>query len=162
MAHYISFDRISSYQLMWILIMFDLPTETKKQRKAATDFRKSLIADGFTMFQFSIYVRNCASRENTDVHVKRIKNSLPEEGKVCIITITERQFREIILLKGKEDTTHPGCYTTRIILKSKRRTNTSKTRISIKKLPITRSFYNPINHCKCLYIRQIQILRCDL
>lgn len=82
MAHYISFDRISSYQLMWILIMFDLPTETKKQRKAATDFRKSLIADGFTMFQFSIYVRNCASRENTDVHVKRIKNSLPEEGKV--------------------------------------------------------------------------------
>ena len=74
MAHYISFDRISSYQLMWILIMFDLPTETKKQRKAATDFRKSLIADGFTMFQFSIYVRNCASRENTDVHVKRIKN----------------------------------------------------------------------------------------
>lgn len=72
MAHYISFDRISSYQLMWILIMFDLPTETKKQRKAATDFRKSLIADGFTMFQFSIYVRNCASRENTDVHVKRI------------------------------------------------------------------------------------------
>ena len=64
MAHYISFDRISSYQLMWILIMFDLPTETKKQRKAATDFRKSLIADGFTMFQFSIYVRNCASREN--------------------------------------------------------------------------------------------------
>ena len=60
MAHYISFDRISSYQLMWILIMFDLPTETKKQRKAATDFRKSLIADGFTMFQFSIYVRNCA------------------------------------------------------------------------------------------------------
>lgn len=72
MAHYISFDRISSYQLMWILIMFDLPTETKKQRKADTDFRKSLIADGFTMFQFSIYVRNCASRENTDVHVKRI------------------------------------------------------------------------------------------
>ena len=104
MAHYISFDRISSYQLMWILIMFDLPTETKKQRKAATDFRKSLIADGFTMFQFSIYVRNCASRENTDVHVKRIKNSLPEEGKVCIITITERQFREIILFEGKKKT----------------------------------------------------------
>lgn len=104
MAHYISFDRISSYQLMWILIMFDLPTETKKQRKAATDFRKSLIADGFTMFKFSIYVRNCASRENTDVHVKRIKNSLPEEGKVCIITITERQFREIILFEGKKKT----------------------------------------------------------
>lgn len=81
MAHYISFDRISSYQLMWILIMFDLPTETKKQRKAATDFRKSLIADGFTMFQFSIYVRNCASRENTDVHVKESRIAFQKKAK---------------------------------------------------------------------------------
>lgn len=45
MAHYISYDRISSYQLMWILIMFDLPTETKQQRKAASEFRKYLISD---------------------------------------------------------------------------------------------------------------------
>ena len=42
MAHYVSYDRISSYQLMWILIMFDLPTETKMQRKDASDFRKYL------------------------------------------------------------------------------------------------------------------------
>lgn len=100
MTHYVSYDRISSYQLMWILIMFDLPTETKMQRKDASDFRKYLISDGFTMFQYSIYVRNCASRENTDVHIKRIKKQIPNEGKVCIITITERQFREILLFEG--------------------------------------------------------------
>lgn len=104
MAHYISYDRISSYQLMWILIMFDLPTETKKQRKAASEFRKYLISDGFTMFQFSIYVRNCASRENTEVHIRRIKQNLPVEGKICIISITERQFREIQLFEGTKKT----------------------------------------------------------
>lgn len=97
---YITYNRVSSYQLMWILIMFDLPTETKRQRKLYNEFRKSLLKDGFTMFQFSIYVRNCASRENTKVHIDRIKNILPEEGKICIITITERQFNEILLFEG--------------------------------------------------------------
>ena len=84
--------------------MFDLPTETKKQRKAAAEFRKYLISDGFTMFQFSIYVKNCASRENTSVHIRRVQRNLPEEGKVCIITITERQFREIMMFDGVKKT----------------------------------------------------------
>lgn len=104
MAHYVSYDRISSYQLMWILVMFDLPTETKKERKAASEFRKYLISDGFTMFQFSIYVRNCASRENTEVHISRVKKHLPDKGKICVISITERQFREILLFEGTNKT----------------------------------------------------------
>lgn len=89
---------------MWILVMFDLPTDTKEQRRNYTDFRKMLVKDGFTMFQFSIYVRNCASRENTKVHIERVKNNLPEEGKICIITITERQFNDILLFEGIKKT----------------------------------------------------------
>ena len=50
-------ERFSEYRIMWILVFFDLPTETKKERKIYTDFRKKIISDGFTMFQFSIYVR---------------------------------------------------------------------------------------------------------
>lgn len=97
---WISYDRISSYRLMWILIMFDLPTETKMQRKTASDFRKLLIKDGFTMFQFSIYVRNCASIENAGVHIDRIKRIIPNDGKVCIMKITERQFNDILIFEG--------------------------------------------------------------
>ena len=41
---------------------------------AATDFRNKLQKDGFTMFQFSIYIRHCASSENADVHIKRVKS----------------------------------------------------------------------------------------
>lgn len=48
-------DRFSEYRIMWVLVLFDLPTETKKDKKAYTDFRKNLQKDGFTMFQFSIY-----------------------------------------------------------------------------------------------------------
>lgn len=104
---FISYKRISSYKLMWILVMFDLPTETKQQRKDAAGFRKILLQDGFTMFQFSIYVRNCASRENTKVHIDRIRRLLPDEGEICIITVTERQFNDIMLFRGAKKTAPP-------------------------------------------------------
>ena len=102
-------DRFSEYRIMWILVLFDLPTETKKDKKAYIDFRKNLQKDGpmnwqscFTMFQFSIYVRHCASSENAEVHIKRIKSFLPEYGQVGIMCITDKQFENIELFYGKK------------------------------------------------------------
>ena len=94
-------SRISEYRVMWILVFFDLPTETKKERKAAGKFRKDLIQDGFTMFQFSIYIRNCPSMENAQMHIRRVKSVIPEYGKVGIICITEKQFDSMELFVGK-------------------------------------------------------------
>lgn len=88
-------DRFSEYRIMWVLVFFDLPTETKKERKASAKFRKQLIEDGFTMFQFSIYLRHCPSAENADVHIKRVKLFLPEHGKVGIMRITDKQFGDM-------------------------------------------------------------------
>jgi len=87
---------------MWVLVFFDLPTETKKDRRAATRFRKNLLDDGFTMFQFSIYMRFCASRENANVHTRRVKHSLTEYGKVGILQITDKQFGMIELFFGQK------------------------------------------------------------
>ena len=87
---------------MWVLVLFDLPTDTKKDRKAATYFRNKLLKDGFTMFQFSIYIRHCASSENADVHIKRVKSFLPEYGKVGILCITDKQFGSLELFFGKK------------------------------------------------------------
>ncbi len=95
-------DRISEYRVMWVLVFFDLPTETKKDRKASALFRKNLIKDGFTMFQFSIYIRHCASQENAMVHIKRVKSFLPEYGQVGIMSITDKQFGNIQLFYGKK------------------------------------------------------------
>jgi len=80
---------------MWVLTMFDLPTDTKKARKAYTRFRKTLLKDGFAMLQFSIYVRHCASEENTEVHIKRVERALPQDGEVRIITITDKQYERM-------------------------------------------------------------------
>ena len=60
-------ERISEYRVMWLMVLFDLPTETKRDIRAYSVFRKNLMKDGFTMFQFSIYIRHCASMENAEM-----------------------------------------------------------------------------------------------
>lgn len=95
--------KLNKYRIMWVMVQFDLPTETKAERKAAGNFRKFLLKDGFNMFQFSIYVRFCASFENAKVHIKRVKAELPRKGKVAIIRITDKQFGMIELFHGKKE-----------------------------------------------------------
>ncbi|PIQ11079.1 MAG: CRISPR-associated endonuclease Cas2 [Ignavibacteriales bacterium CG18_big_fil_WC_8_21_14_2_50_31_20] len=95
---------ISQYKVMWILVFFDLPTDTKIERKIYSKFRKELIKDGFSMFQFSIYLRHCSSRENRDVHVKRVKKIIPEKGNVGILSITDKQFEMLEIFDGRKKT----------------------------------------------------------
>lgn len=80
---------------MWVLVFFDLPTDTKTDRKEAALFRKRLLEDGFAMFQFSFYIRHCASIENAEVHIRRVRTLLPRHGKVGIISITDKQFGDM-------------------------------------------------------------------
>ena len=99
-----SYDRLNQYRILWILVFFDLPTETKKERKVAQQFRKRIMADGFTMFQFSIYLRHCSSKENSEVHVKRVKSLLPEKGHIGILTVTDKQFGDMEIFFGQKET----------------------------------------------------------
>jgi len=98
----INTERLNAYRIMWTIVMYDLPTETKKERKVASKFRKDLLKDGFSMFQFSLYVRHSASSENADVHKRRVKNSLPEHGKIGILQITDKQFGQMEIFYGKK------------------------------------------------------------
>ena len=87
---------------MWLFVFFDLPTNTKTERKAASRFRKGLLTDGFTMMQYSVYVRHCASKENADVHIKRVKMMIPGKGQVSILEITDKQYGTIFNFWGKK------------------------------------------------------------
>ncbi|MFI4859347.1 MAG: CRISPR-associated endonuclease Cas2 [Phycisphaerales bacterium JB063] len=87
---------------MWVLTMFDLPTDTKRAKKAYAQFRKKLLKDGFAMMQYSVYVRHCASQENAEVHIQRVEKALPADGEVRIITITDRQYERMRCFWGKK------------------------------------------------------------
>ena len=54
------------------------------------------------MMQYSVYTRHCASRENAEVHIKRVKSTLPAEGMISIINVTDKQFGDIQNFWGKK------------------------------------------------------------
>ncbi|MBN2424998.1 MAG: CRISPR-associated endonuclease Cas2 [Calditrichaceae bacterium] len=94
--------RLNAYRIMWLFVFFDLPTNTKKERKAASKFRNDLLRDGFTMMQYSVYIRHCASKENAEVHSQRVRTMIPEKGQISILMITDKQYGSIINFWGNK------------------------------------------------------------
>ena len=104
---------LSAYRLMWIMTLFDLPTHTKAERKAASKFRNYLLDQGFQMSQFSVYLRMVSGKEQANTLYKRIKDNLPEGGRVDIVTITDKQYENIYSFAGRvrQERKNPKQYT---------------------------------------------------
>ena len=81
---------------MWILVMFDLPTDTKPQRKAASKFRNFLLDEGYERSQFSVYARFVNGKESFAARVNKIERNLPDSGDVQFLNFTDRQYRDIV------------------------------------------------------------------
>ena len=109
--------RLNAYRIMWLFVFFDLPTNTKNgeakkilykpERRHAVQFRKALEKDGFTMMQYSVYVRHCASKENMQVHIKRVRRSMPPTGFTSILAVTDKQYGDILNFWGKSERAKP-------------------------------------------------------
>ncbi len=83
---------LSSYKIMWLVVVFDLPVGTKTERRSATGFRNMLIDEGFIMKQFSVYLRACPNRPGADALAHRIGKRAPSEGDVSIMFFTDKQY----------------------------------------------------------------------
>ena len=102
---------LSGYRIMWLMVMFDLPVLTPKERKQASDFRNGLLDLGFEMQQFSVYLRCCPSYRQTETYSQKIVKSLPSGGKVSIIQITDKQLERVQSFQGgsrKKQLSAPG------------------------------------------------------
>lgn len=87
---------------MWLFAMFDLPVTTKEARRAYTNFRKALIREGFSMLQYSVYARYCASEDKSFVYRRRLQPLFPPAGQVRLMAVTDRQFGKMEVFGGKK------------------------------------------------------------
>ena len=92
---------LSGYRLMWIVTLFDLPVITKTQRKHAADYRKDLLKRGFQMAQLSCYFKYCRDKEQAEAIVRGVAASVPKDGRVDVILITDRQYANITTIRGE-------------------------------------------------------------
>lgn len=86
---------------MWLFVLFDLPVKKRIQRKQYTEFRRNLIAEGFSMLQYSVYAVYCTSRENSITYYNHVKKRLPEGGQVRVVSVTDKQFSDMAVFYGK-------------------------------------------------------------
>ena len=84
----------------WLMAMFDLPVLLDEERKEATRFRNALLDDGFIMIQYSIYVRICKNQDDIFKHISRVKSFTPQKGNIRLLQVTEKQYEQMIMLRG--------------------------------------------------------------
>jgi len=93
---------LSEYHAMWLFALFDLPVTTAAARREYSRFRTSLLKEGFSMLQFSVYARYCGSEERSNAIRKRLRPILPPGGQVRFLSVTEKQFGKMEVFYGKK------------------------------------------------------------
>ncbi len=91
-------------RFMRLLVFFDLPTTTKAHKRAYVQFRRFLLQDGYDMIQWSVYGRVVNGADQAEKHYRRLAVSLPEEGSIRCLQVSEKQFAGMKLLLGKKKT----------------------------------------------------------
>ena len=88
------------YNFVRIILFFDLPMNTKKEKRVYQHCRKYLIQNGYMMMQFSVYCKIFANREAAVNHVCILKRNVPKEGQIRILLVTEKQYSKIQIIVG--------------------------------------------------------------
>jgi CRISPR-associated protein Cas2 len=87
---------------MRLIVFFDLPTKTKKDRRIYIVFRKKLLENGFFMLQYSVYCRICKGMQLSRKYIEYIKKVAPPNGNIRILQTTDKQFGDMEIIIGKK------------------------------------------------------------
>ena len=91
-----------NYKFMRLLVFFDLPMLTDKNRHEYAKFHKFLVRNGFIMMQKSVYSKLVINNVTSHSVKQNVRNNLPPEGVVELLEVTENQFSRIEYLVGEE------------------------------------------------------------
>ena len=87
---------------MWLMALFDLPVETKEQRREYAQFRKLLLKQGFVQLQLSVYARFSGSEESAEAVRTRIRGAIPPYGQVRLLAVTDHQYGRMEVWFGRK------------------------------------------------------------
>lgn len=90
----------SPYRIMRLLLFFDLPMNTREERRVYTKFRKYLVNNGFSMVQFSVYVKIFPNRVSMTQYTQTLRNNLPSKGSIRVMGVTDKQYERMMIMVG--------------------------------------------------------------
>lgn len=86
---------------MRIIVFFDMPMETEKEKKAYRKFIRFLNKEGYIMLQKSLYSKLVVNQSMEKSVLNRLRNNNPESGLIQVLKVTEKQFASIENICGK-------------------------------------------------------------
>ena len=89
---------------MRIMLFFDIPSVTSRDRRNYRLFVNGLANEGFLQMQESVYTKLVLNRSSVDLAINRVRKFLPPDGLVQVLVVTEKQFSSIVDLVGKAKT----------------------------------------------------------
>ena len=95
-------EKVDRLRQMRIIVLYDLPTLTKKNRQDFHSFHKYLLGNGYYMLQFSVYVKLCHTFDYAQESAQKLEQNYPEVGNVKYFIITEKEFRNMKMIVGKK------------------------------------------------------------
>lgn len=85
---------------MRLIVFFDLPVGTSKQRREYSKFHKYLEKNGWLMMQESVYSKLAVNDKVVDGILNKLRDNRPPEGIVQVLKVTEKQFANIEYITG--------------------------------------------------------------
>lgn len=85
---------------MWLIAMFDLPTNTKQERHDMTAFRKFLLSQGLFRMQYSVYARFCDNSRLTETVIRHVRQAVPPHGEIRLLYVTDKQYSEMFIFEN--------------------------------------------------------------
>lgn len=96
---------MSAFRIMWIVVMFDLPTQTKKDKKRYRWLSDFLAKESYMRLQYSVYAKVFSSVESANHGKKRFKEFLKiniKKGNVRFLMFTDVQFGKMEIMIGEQ------------------------------------------------------------
>ncbi len=88
--------------IMWIIALYDMPTGKKDYAREYRRLRKFLLSEGFTMEQYSVYMKHCPGMPHVHKIKKKLKKFKLKYGVLMTIVLTDKQFGMIEYIYGTE------------------------------------------------------------
>lgn len=86
---------------MRVIVFFDLPSVTTKEKREYRNFRKFLIGEGFLMMQESIYSKIVLNNTVANSVKERVRKNKAKKGLIQMLVITEKQYAGIEYIIGE-------------------------------------------------------------
>lgn len=86
---------------MRMIVFFDLPTETKEDRRNYSRFHRNLIKGGFIMIQESVYTKLMTTPSVENSAKNYIEKNKPPKGLIQTLVVTEKQFSKMSYIVGE-------------------------------------------------------------